>query len=185
LGGTFVEDISLIQQSTERVTIPHPGLNNLEDATGRNPLATTLAKATDLSRLQPPRATYETRPQQAPGVYGAASNSFGFNGLDGFVVYEIPQGLHFKTKAEAIKWYADAIQSEARSIALYRATNEGKIPAIQYYESERVSAELYEDTREGWNKAEELAQRIVNREPGVKLPWQKPPQWLVEQKKAS
>ena len=102
-----------------------------------------------------------------------AGNSFGFNGLDGFIVFEVPQGLSFQTRDAAIKWFTGAIQGEARSIALYRATNEGRIPAIQYYESDRVAADLYEDTKQGWDQAAELARRIVDREPGVTLPWQR------------
>ncbi|HSA60421.1 MAG TPA: acyltransferase domain-containing protein [bacterium] len=185
LGGTFVEDVSLMMQANERLTLPHPGLNNIEDATGRTPIATTLPAATDISSVQPARANYRTPPDQAPAPYGTAGNSFGFNGLDGFVVNEVPQGQRFRTRDEAIQWYTKAIQSEARSIALHRATGEGRIPAIQYYESERVDHTVYEDTREGYEQAEALARRIVAREPDVRLPWQRPPAWLVAQRAAA
>jgi hypothetical protein len=185
LGGTHIEDTSLIMQGTERVTVPHPGLNNIVDATGQSPIATTLPNATDISALQPGRARYDTPPEAAPAPYGVAGNSFGFNGLDGFVVYEIPQGLAFPTKDEAVRWFTDAIRSEARSIALHRATNEGRIPAIQYYESDRVDHTAYEDTRRGYEEAEALARRIVAREPGVRLPWQVAPAWAAAQRVAS
>ncbi len=182
LGGTMVEDVSAVIQGQERVTIPHPGLHNIVDATGRNPFATTLARATDVSGIQPARADYRTPPSEAPGSYGVAGNSFGFNGLDGFVVFEVPQGVHFRTRDEAVHWFTDTIRSEARSIALHRATQEGKIPAIQYYESDRIAADLYADTKEGYEKAEELARRIVAREPDVTLPWQRPPEWLTQKR---
>ena len=162
-----------------QLTHPHGHLNNVLDETGRSPVATTYPDVTDLSQIHPPRPTYATAPSDVvPEAEGIAGNSFGFNGLDGFFVLRRVRGRRFATTEEAVTWFTAAIQAEANSVAKYRATQAGEIPAVELYDSDTVTHKAYDDTREGYDEAEAIARRIVAREEGVSLPWQTPPEWL-------
>jgi hypothetical protein len=102
-----------------------------------------------------------------------AQNSFGFNGLDGFVVAEVPEGLHFRKKVDAEAWFASNIQTHARAVALYRARNDGKINAILPFEVQIDHPEdFYPDTKEVFASAASYAAKIVAREEVV-FPWEK------------
>jgi len=193
LGGTLLEFALLLTQAIERRTLPHSYLNNLIEATADSPLATTYRNVQDLAPVVGRRPRYSSRPDQVGEVrngrrrhvVAVAGNSFGFNGHDGFEVAEIAEGLNFSSREEAVDMFANMIRSEANDIAQHRATREGKQNAIQYSDSGHVDATAYADTKDGFERARELAERIVNRDPDLVLPWQQMPAWLKDQKEAS
>eukprot|EP00762_Andalucia_godoyi_P003591 ANDGO_00690.mRNA.1 Malonyl CoA-acyl carrier protein transacylase len=149
LGGTLTEDVLLLMSGMHRRTLPHPGLNNLEVSTASSPFSATLTKSTHVGATQPSRLRAGTLLQTGDRLrYCVAGNSFGFNGLDGFAIYEIPQALRFSSVDQARVWMLKAIQSEARSVALHRGTQSGKISALQYVQSDSCTTEDYEDLKE-------------------------------------
>lgn len=184
LGGTLTEDVLLLMAGTMRRTLPHPGLNNLESATGLSPFSTTLAKSTDVSLAQPPRLSFADDVAKVATAgdwkhirYCVGGNSFGFNGLDGFLIYELPQVLRFGSASEAAQWLSKALQLEARSVALHRALHADLIRAIAYVQPadrrELIDESLYPDLRRAMEDVEDTVQRIlVDRQlPAGRLPW--------------
>jgi len=180
LGGTLLEFCLLLTQAIERRTLPHNYLNNLIDPTADTPLTTTFRNPVDLTPVAGPRLRHSAKPEgvgqvrdgRRRHVVAVAGNSFGFNGLDGFEVAEIVEGLNFSSREEAVDWFTDAIRNEALDIARFRATRDGKQKAIQYNDSPHAEADAYEDTKQGFEQAAEFARRIVDRDPNVVLPWQ-------------